>query len=80
MPPAREMLAVEVRGEHDPRVEEEIGRLEAVDVFGPAEIEEGRRWLLAGRLDRARPRLRELAGIWRERGITVRIDADPIDF
>lgn len=79
MPPAREMLAVEVRGEVAEGIDEEMAGLSGVDVYGPAVIEEGFRWLVAGRLDRIRPRLRELAARWRERGTTVRIDADPID-
>lgn len=78
-PPAREMLAVEVRGEPGDELEEEIASLEAVDCYGPAVMEDGLRWLLAGRLDRVRKALREKAAIWRERGLTVRIDADPID-
>ena len=80
MPPAREMVAVEVRGAVAETVPAEKAALEGVDVYGPAEIEDGLRWLVAGRLDRVRPRLRELAATWREKGTTVRIDADPIDF
>lgn len=79
MPPAREMVAIEVRGQIDPRIPDEISSLDGVDVYGPAELEDGLRWLVAGRLDRIRPRLRALAAAWRERGATIRIDADPID-
>lgn len=79
MPPAREMLAVEVRGEVAERVSGDMASLDGVEVFGPATIDSGLRWLITGRLDRVRPRLRELASSWRERGTTVRIDADPID-
>ena len=80
MPPAREMVAVEVRGEVAAGIAEDVASLDGVDVYGPAEIEDGIRWLVAGRLDRVRRRLREMASNWREKGTTVRIDADPIDF
>jgi primosomal protein N' (replication factor Y) len=79
LPPATEMLAVEIR-EHIPEgVEEELASLGGVSLLGPLEIEQGLRWLLAGDLGKARLALRGLVGRWREAGATVRIDADPID-
>lgn len=80
MPPAREMMAIEVRGGEAGAVGEQLAGLSGIDVFGPVPTEEGMRWLLAGRLERARPKMRELAASWREKGSAVRIDADPIDF
>lgn len=79
MPPAREMIAVEIRGGEAGAVGERLAALTGIDVFGPVPTEEGTRWLLAGRLERARPELREMAASWREKGSAVRIDADPID-
>jgi primosomal protein N' len=79
LPPATEMLAVEIR-EHIPEgVEKELADLGDVSLLGPLEIEQGTRWLLAGDLGKARLALRGLVGRWREAGATVRIDADPID-
>lgn len=80
MPPAREMIAIEVRGEQPPGVELGIDDLKPAEIYGPVPLENGRRWLLAGDLTGVRPMLRTLAAAWRERGATVRIDADPIDF
>jgi len=79
LPPAGEMIAVEVRGDVDP----EKAHLELVEtgatILGPADTTDGRRWLIQGDLDQARPELREVVARWRERGLTVRVDADPID-
>lgn len=79
MPPAREMVAVEVRGDLPKGVDDEIRTLGRVEVYGPAALDDGRRWLISGDLSRIRPKLRELVAGWRERGGTVRVDADPID-
>lgn len=80
LPPAKEMIAIEVRGESPEGVEEAIATLQPVEIHGPMPIETGRRWLVAGDLTKVRPALRALAATWREKGATVRIDADPIDF
>lgn len=80
MPPAREMIAVEVRGGESEDVGAALAVMNGIEIFGPVPTEEGMRWLLAGKLERARPQLRKLAALWRERGSAVRIDADPIDF
>lgn len=79
-PPAAEMLIVEVRGEMPDEAESEIRSVGSdVDVLGPMPVESGVRWLLTGRLAPVRPSLRALVGRWRDRGATVRVDADPID-
>jgi primosomal protein N' len=78
LPPSSEMMALEVRGSPEPGILEEVQSLGA-EVHGPMTIEGGRRWLLSGNLTRARVDLRSMAGRWRERGLTIRIDADPID-
>ncbi len=80
MPPAREMIAVEVRGGESEAVGDALAGLGGIEIFGPVPTDEGMRWLLAGRLERIRPQLRTLAATWREKGSAVRIDADPIDF
>lgn len=79
MPPATEMLAIEIRGDQPSGAAEEIAGLEGAEVLGPMTVEEGRRWLLSGNLNLVRKELRTMAGRWREAGGTVRIDVDPID-
>lgn len=80
MPPASEIVAVEIRGgEPSADTQAELARLEDATVLGPAESDRGMRWLLTGSLTKARPGLRSLVQRWRESGLTVRIDADPID-
>ena len=80
LPPATEMLAIEVRGEEGPaRFDSDLRSLEPPMVLGPAPSAQGSRWLLQGSLGALKPRLRPLVQRWREAGATVRIDADPID-
>lgn len=79
LPPASEMIAVEIRGEVPEDASAQLNSLEGVVVMGPIEIAEGKRWLLTGKLGEARLQLRKLVGRWRDRGATVRVDADPID-
>jgi primosomal protein N' len=78
-PPSTEMMAIELRGHEVEGVDAEISGLGDIDVFGPRVIETGRRWLLRGDLTPVRPKLRPIVGRWREKGATVRIDADPLD-
>lgn len=80
MPPSTDMIAVEVRGELPDRLDLELRELPAASVMGPIEVEEGRRWLVQGDLEKARPDLRQMVRRWRDSGAIVRIDADPIDF
>ncbi|HWL48280.1 MAG TPA: hypothetical protein VNT92_00245, partial [Acidimicrobiia bacterium] len=80
LPPATEMLAIEVRGEEGPsRFDSDLRSLEPPTVLGPAPAAQGWRWLLQGSLGPLKPRLRPVVQRWREAGVTVRIDADPID-
>lgn len=80
LPPATEMLAIEVRGEEGPsRFDADLRSLLPPTVLGPAPAAQGWRWLLQGSLGALKPRLRPLVQRWREAGATVRIDADPID-
>jgi primosomal protein N' (replication factor Y) len=81
-PPAGSLLVVEARRLDDVRAAGE--RLEeiagAATVLGPAETREGVRWLVQGRdLDDVRRALRPVVQRWRDGGVTVRVDADPID-
>jgi primosomal protein N' len=80
LPPATDMLAVEIRGvESRDRFDRDLRGLRPAAVLGPAPVASGWRWLLQGRLGPLKPGLRPLVQVWRELGATVRIDADPID-
>ena len=80
LPPAVEMLAVELRGIDDPgEAHDSLTEAMAPTLMGPAQVEDGFRWLVQGDLTRFRPQLRNLARKWRDQEIVVRIDADPID-
>jgi len=80
MPPAGELLAVEVDGGDD--VDGKLRTLVGGDgeVLGPATVGERARWLVRGaELDAVRLRLRAFVGTLRDAGVTVRVDVDPID-
>ena len=81
-PPAAELLAIEVRGE-GAAAEDETLRGAAgpeVSILGPAPAGEGLRWLGRGPdLSRFRQALRPVVERWRQSGMTVRVDADPLD-
>lgn len=79
LPPASEMIAIEIRGQVDESTGSELSDLNGAVVMGPIDISDGRRWLLTGKLSEARLELRALVGRWRDRGATVRVDVDPID-
>jgi primosomal protein N' (replication factor Y) len=80
LPPASEMLAIEIRGEEElGTFDQDLRALEPPMVLGPAPSTQGWRWLVQGSLGSLRPRLRPLVQRWRESGATVRVDADPID-
>ncbi len=80
LPPATEMLAIEIRGEAEPGgFDQDLRALDPPTVLGPAPSAQGWRWLLQGSLGSLKPRLRPLVQRWRESGATVRVDADPID-
>jgi primosomal protein N' (replication factor Y) len=81
LPPASELLAIEVTGDPtNPSVE--LARLadSDVQVHGPQEGGGRSRWFLQGlSLRGSRVRLRSMVQKWRDSGLKVRIDADPID-
>ncbi len=81
-PPTAELLAVELRG-GDGAAEDETLRGVAgagVSILGPAPAGEGLRWLGRGSdLGRFRQALRPVVERWRQSGLTVRVDADPLD-
>jgi primosomal protein N' len=80
LPPATEMLAIEIRGAERPeRFDDELKALAPPALLGPAQSSQGWRWLLQGPLGSFKPGLRPLVQKWRESGATVRVDADPID-
>lgn len=81
LPPAGELVAIEVTGDaalSAADIEALAG--EVVTIHGP-EVGGGRtRWFVQGdSLQDTRIRLRNLVQRWRDNGLKVRIDADPID-
>lgn len=80
-PPGGEVLAVEVTSLPEDRHRELVERIgHRASVHGPAPINDRLRWLVQGRdLAAARTVLRPLVSEWREAGVRVRVDADPID-
>jgi primosomal protein N' len=80
LPPASEIIAVELRGDGPTsEADAEIRALSAETVLGPATGPERSRWLIQGALGPIRLGLRPLVQRWRERGWAVRVDSDPID-
>jgi primosomal protein N' len=80
LPPASEMLVLEIRGGLASDLGDQVkASLAGVEVIGPAEVDGGLRWLLTGDLSSVRVQLRGQVQHWRDSGLTVRIDADPID-
>lgn len=81
LPPFGEIVAIEI-GDGPPNADGDLRKAlaGAVAVFGPAESGDRERWLLqAPDLRRHKIHLRELVQSWRDRGATVRVDADPLD-
>lgn len=78
LPPVGEMIAIETSGSE---ADVEVGTLaSATTVLGPAVTDSGQRWLIQGSdLRDVRVRLRSIVQSFRDRGITVRVDADPLD-
>jgi primosomal protein N' (replication factor Y) len=80
-PPAGEIIVIEVR---DSPVDQSALLAGAVadeaDLYGPAPVREGQRWLIQGpRLGPVRVRLREAIQRIRDTGAVVRVDVDPLD-
>lgn len=80
-PPFGQLLTVELRGAPRPEEDEVIRRVDdRATVLGPAVTVDGLRWLVQGEdLTAFRIGLRRVVQRWRDAGLTVRIDADPID-
>lgn len=81
LPPAAELLAIEVSGEIDATATD-LEKLEetGIQIHGPESGGGRTRWFLQGRsLGDVRVRLRSMVQRWRDSGVKVRVDADPID-
>jgi primosomal protein N' len=81
LPPFGEMLALEL-GPSPADADAALRELAGTDiaVFGPGAIGDRSRWLLqAPDLRQVKIRLRSQVQSWRDKGVTVRVDADPLD-
>lgn len=80
-PPGAEVLVVEATGLEPSRIDELAHRVgPRGTVHGPSIASDRTRWYVQGRdLASARVVIRSLVGEWREAGVRVRVDADPID-
>lgn len=81
LPPAGELLAIEVTGDSVLCASDIAGLAgEEIQVHGPEEGGGRTRWFVQGNsLRKARVRLRPMVQRWRDSGLKVRLDADPID-
>lgn len=80
-PPSGQLMAIEL-APPGPGIDDELRAAAATDgeVLGPADQRGRWRWLIQGReLRPLKIRLRRLVQEWRDRGLRVRIDADPVD-
>lgn len=81
LPPATELLAIEVTG--DPAASAaDLANVagEGIQIHGPESGGERTRWFIQGRsLEDVRVLLRPMVQRWRDSGVKVRVDADPID-
>ena len=76
-PPSGELAVLEISRGAPPDLSTLAGHC---DILGPAPHGDGSRWLLGARdLGEAKVALRPLVQRWRDSGLRVRIDADPID-
>lgn len=76
-PPAGEILVLETTGAIVPDL---APLAELCDVLGPATRGDAKRWLLQAKdLRRTKRALRPLVQQWRDGGLRVRVDVDPID-
>jgi len=81
LPPAAELLAVEVGGDATGRHSDlEAISGDAIQLHGPEVAAERTRWFLQGdQLQDVRVQLRAVVQAWRDAGLRVRVDADPMD-
>ena len=81
LPPASELLAIEIAGDPaGPSADLALLSGSGVQLHGPQEGGGRSRWFLQGStLQDSRVRLRSMVQKWRDSGVKVRIDADPID-
>jgi len=81
LPPAVELIALEIRGDTAAiagEVEDVVAG--AAEVHGPETVGERTRWFIQSRsLHGVRVRMRRAVQRWRDAGLKVRIDADPVD-
>lgn len=85
-PPQGQLMALEIRGatleQASGRLGAEMAGLESsqASVHGPVEFSSGLRWLVEGSdLWQVKEELRRLVARWRQRGMVVRVDVDPLD-
>lgn len=81
LPPSGQLIAVEITGNTE-QATEDLSQLasDGVQIHGPESGGGRTRWFLRGEnLQSARIRLRPLVQSWRDAGLRVRIDADPVD-
>jgi primosomal protein N' (replication factor Y) len=81
LPPAAELLAVEVTGDAKAS-DSDLAVLQAdgIQIHGPESGGGRTRWFVQGRsLEDVRVRLRPMVQRWRDSGSKVRVDADPLD-
>lgn len=80
-PPARDLLVIETRGD-GADVDGDIRGVvdDRSTVMGPAQTLDSRRWLVQGpELGGFKTALRPLVQRWRDSGVAVRVDVDPLD-
>ena len=80
-PPAGEIIVIEVRSSPtDQSALIAAAVSDGADLYGPAPVRNGHRWLIQGvRLGPVRVRLREAIQRMRDAGAVVRVDVDPLD-
>ncbi len=85
-PPAGQLMVIEARGVHDvSQIDRELTETGSSTtpnptILGPAGFRDGSRWLLQGPdLGGFKVSVRPLIQRWRDSGVTIRVDADPID-
>lgn len=78
-PPGGELIALDVRRAPE-GVDSDLRGAAGKGVLGPAESNEGLRWLIQGRdLRSVKIRMRSLVQKWRDAGARVRVDVDPLE-